>query len=143
MEIIKALKKFGLSDKEAETYIACLNLGTAKASVISLKSNIPRTLTYDILERLIESGLVSYSIKGGKKYFSANSPKELKRILEEKEEAVDSVLPELEKLQKEKESKKPIVEIYEGIEGMKTVMDNILRSGVSDFYAYGSSRSSY
>ncbi len=143
MEIIKALEKFGLSEKEAKVYLACLELGEVTASDISLKSNLPRTLIYDILERLIDLGLISYVVKNNKKYFTASDPHELQRILKEKEVEIDKILPDLENLQKIKGLKRPRVEIYEGIEGMKTIMNNILRSNVREFYAYGSSRSSY
>lgn len=143
MEIIESLKKFGLSEKEAKVYVACLELGDSLASEISLKSNLPRTLVYDILERLIEYGLISYSIKKNKKYFKASDPRELIRILNEKEKAVSSILSKLQSLQREKGSVRPKIEIYEGKDGMKTVMNDILNSNVKEFLAYGSSRSSY
>ena len=143
MEYTEQLKKFGLSEKEAKVYLACLELGDSLASNIALKSNLPRTLVYDILERLIDLGIISYSIKDNKKYFLASNPKELIRIAKEKEEAVSSILSNLEELQKIKGTNRPKVEIYEGVEGMKTAMNNILRSGIKIFYGYGSSRSSY
>ena len=142
-EIVNNLKKFGLSEKEAKVYLANLELGVSTASDISIKSNIPRTLVYDILERLISLGLASYSIKACKKIFLASPPKELIRILSEKEKAVLSILPNLEELQKSEGTKRPKIEIYEGSEGMKAVMNNILNSNVNEFLAYGSSRSSY
>ncbi|MBU0959110.1 MAG: hypothetical protein KKB31_04145 [Nanoarchaeota archaeon] len=142
-QMIKNLIQFGLSEKEAKVYIACLELGESLASEISLKSDLPRTLIYDILERLIDFGLASYSVKNNKKYFTASNPREILRILKEKGEAIKEVLPGLEQLQKIKGIKRPRVEVYEGIEGMKTVMNNILRSEVKEFYAYGSSRSSF
>ena len=138
-----ALVNFGLSEKEAKVYLACLEIGDASANEISLKSDLPRTLVYDILERLIDSGLVSYAIRNNKKYFSAANPRELLRILHEKEEGISKVLPDLEALQKAKGSSRPVVEIYEGKEGMKTVMNDILRSKVKGFLSYGSSKSSY
>ena len=143
MEIIESLKKFGLSEKEGNVYLRCLELGETTATDISIKSNLPRTLIYDILERLISLGLVSYNIKVNKKHFIAAEPKELLRILKEKEESIKEILPNLVQLQKLKGVKRPKVEIYEGKEGMKTVMDNILRSKVKEFRAYGSSRSSF
>ncbi len=143
MEIINALEKFGLAEKEAKVYLACLELGNPLASEISIKSNVPRTLVYDLLERLIELGLISYSIKDNKKYFSAANPKELVRILKEKEKIILDIVPSLENLQKIKGRKRPKVEIYEGKEGMKTVMNDILRLDIKEFLSYGSSRSSY
>jgi HTH-type transcriptional regulator, sugar sensing transcriptional regulator len=143
MQILDSLKKFGLSEKEAKVYLACLELGDSLASDISLKSNLPRTLIYDILERLIDLGLISYSIKDKKKYFNAADPNELIRIIKEKEETIREALPQLEELQKLEGIKRPKVEIYEGKDGMKTAMDDILRSGIKEFLAYGSSRSSF
>lgn len=137
-----SLTQFGLSEKEAKVYLACLELDDSVASEIALKSNLPRTLVYDILERLIDLGLISYSIRDNKKFFRASDPEELLRILHEKEEAVTKALPELKKLQKMKGIKRPKVDVYEGKEGMKTVMDDILRSDVKEFLAYGSSKSS-
>lgn len=143
MAVLDNLVKFGLSEKEAKAYLACLELGDSLASEISLKSNLPRTLVYDILERLIDLGLVSYVIKNNVKYFRASDPKELVRIVQEKEKSIHEILPTLKDLQKLKGVKRPKVEVYEGKEGMKTVMNDILRSEVKEFLAYGSSRSSY
>jgi len=141
--MIESLEQFGLSEKESKVYLACLELGDSLASDISLKSNLPRTLIYDILERLIDLGLISYVIKNNKKYFIAADPKELIRILKEKQDAINKVMPQLEKLQKLKGIKRPKVEVYEGKEGMKTVMNDILKLNIKEFLAYGSSRSSY
>jgi len=143
MEIIQPLKNFGLSEKESKVYLASLEIGNSMASDLSLKSKLPRTLVYDILERLIELGLISYSIKYGKKYFLAANPTELLRIIKEKERSIKEIIPELKILQKTEGQKRPLVEIYEGIDGMKTVMNKILNSKAKEFYAYGSSRSSY
>lgn len=137
------LEKFGLSEKEAKAYLACLELGESTANEIALKSNLPRTLCYDLLERLIDLGLISYSIKDHKKYFTAADPKELLRIIKEKENSITKILPQLATLQKSLGTPRPKVEIYEGIEGMKTIMNDIIRSNVKEFLGYGSSRSSF
>src|SRR3989338_11363254 len=127
--MIEKLLKFGLAEKEAKVYLACLELGDSVASDIALKSNLPRTLVYDILERLIDLGLISYAIKANRKVFRAADPDEFLRIAHEKEEAINEALPELKRLQKIKGVKRPKVEVYEGKEGMKTVMNDILGSG--------------
>ena len=143
MEILKSLEKFGLSEKEGKVYLSCLELGETTASEIGIKSSLPRTLVYDLLERLISLGLISYNVKGNKKHFIASEPQELLRILKEKEKSIKVILPSLEHLQKLKGVKRPKVEVYEGNEGMKTSMDSILRSKAKEFLAYGSSRSSF
>ncbi len=143
MELLENLQKFGLSEKESKVYLACLELGDSLASDISLKSNLPRTLIYDIIERLIDLGIISYAIKNNTKHFQAADPKELIRLVKEKEESLISIMPELQKLQKIKGTKRPKVEVYEGKEGMKTVMNDIIKSNITEFLAYGSSRSSF
>lgn len=142
-EITEKLKEFGLSEKEAKVYLAALELGEATAGDIAIKSRLPRTLVYDILERLIEQGLVSYSIKTNKKYFLAVHPNEFLTIIRGKETAISSVMEELEEIYKKEGTKRPKVDIYQGAEGMKAVMNDILNSGIKEFLGYGSSRSSY
>ena len=63
METLEALRKFGLAEKEAKVYLSLLGLGEALASEIAAKTNIARQLVYDLFERLIELGLVSFIIK--------------------------------------------------------------------------------
>ncbi len=141
--LLEHLQVFGLREKEAKTYLACLELGESLASEISLKSGIPRTLVYDILEKLINLGLVSYKIKNNLKYFTTSDPQELLLMLREKQKHIIEALPLLHNLQKLKEPKRPKVFVHEGKEGMKTIMNDILLSGVTTFYGYGSTKSSY
>ena len=142
MELLESLTRYGLKEKEAKTYLANLALGSATATDIALKSDLSRTLTYDLLERLIDQGLVTYAVKHNKKYFTAADPEELVRLLQEKERTITEVMTELQSLQKIRGAKRPKVEIYEGIEGTKTLMNRILGSGAKEFYAYGSSKAS-
>lgn len=142
-QIEDALTKYGLSPKEASIYAACISLGEASANEIAQKSQVPRTLTYDILERLMEMGLVFHQLQNGVKSFAAVDPDELLRILKEKETAIRKAMPELKAIQKQTGSRRPKVSLFVGKDGMKTVMNEILRSNAKEFQAYGSSRSSY
>ena len=141
METIKALQIFGLSEKEAKVYLAGLELGASTASDISIKSKLPRTLVYDLLEKLIGLGLTSYAIQENKKYFTMADPNELSKILEEKQNIIQETLPDLEALYKIPGTKRPLVEIYDGKEGLKTLMNDILKLKIKELLAYGSSRS--
>jgi len=144
METLEALRKFGLAEKEARTYLSLLGLGGALASEVAKKTNIPRQLVYDIFERLIEFGLVSFVIKDNKKYFKAAPPEQLTSILKEKERTIEEVMPELKKIQAFEEHKKPKIEVYEGVEGMKTIFNDILRIEKRELIIYGNtSRSSF
>ncbi len=136
------LMKIGLSNNEADIYLALLELGPALVSKIVKKTKINRTHIYDRLEKLINKGLVSYVIKNNRKYFHAAEPKRIIKYLEEKEEAIkqekediEKILPELEKIQPKK--KEESVEVYEGKEGIKTILEDIIRSK-KDILTYGS-----
>jgi len=137
----EALRKIGLSDRETKVYIALLELGEALASKISEKTSIPRTLVYDILENLLDKGIVSYVIKSNKKYFSALNPDSLIEVLrnqeEEKEKLIKQALPELLILKNKKIKEKAKVEVYEGKDGIKTVFNDALRVG-KEFLCFGS-----
>jgi len=143
METIEALRKFGLAEKEAKVYLSLLGLGEALASEVAAKTNIARQLVYDLFERLIELGLVSFVVKDNKKHFRAASPEQLTSILREKEKVINEAMPELRKIQAIEEHKKPKIEVYEGIEGMKTILNDVLRTEKNELIVYGSSKSSF
>jgi len=126
-EILQTLQIFGLNEKEAKTYFVSLELGLAKVNEISKKSGVIRETTYSIIDSLLRKGLLSYVIKSGIKYFEAADPKKLKSILQEKEKLIDKILPNLEILNKMK-TIKPKIGLYEGKEGIKTIMEDILQT---------------
>ncbi len=129
------LLDIGLTNNEAEVYLILLTLNEALASEIAGKTKISRPHVYDSLNKLIAKGMSAYVIKSGKKYFKPTDPikileyiKERELELKQKQKVIEQVLPELKALfQPLKE--KPKVEIYEGVEGIKTILDNIIRTG--------------
>lgn len=108
---------FGLSEKEALVYLACLQLGTESVQNIAKKAGIHRVSTYDILEKLLESSFVEPVIKGKKRYFAAKQPADIQQHLKNKEEMFNSLLPELTAIQA-KSGKKPKVLYFEGRDGV-------------------------
>jgi len=129
------LQELGLEEKEAKVYLALLSLGEATATKVSAKTNLDRTLMYQLAGKLIEKGLVSYIIKNNVKYFSAANPKKLIQDLKEKEKQLQKAMPSLINLTniQEQETK---VEIYRGKEGIKTILKDILRTK-KDYHVIG------
>ena len=97
MTELSALEELGLSEAEAKVYLALLETGSTLAGPIIKKTALHRGTTYQILQRLIEKGLVSYVIKSGKRYFEATDPKHFKTLLKEKEESSMRSSPRLSK----------------------------------------------
>jgi len=134
----EVLMELGLSSREAESYSVLLCVEEALASEISEKTKESRTNTYDTLNSLIKKGLVCYVIKNNKKYFIATSPKKLLDWIDLKKERankerqmVEKMLPELSRLRGPRE-KKVVVEVYEGKEGIRTMLKESIDSAKKD-----------
>ena len=120
------LEELGLTRNEALTYTALLEIGETKTGAIVKKTGLHRVIIYDALESLIKKGLVSFVIKENRKYFQATDPTRILDFLKEKEEIAKSILPELN-FKREQAKIKQQVSIYEGIRGLKSVLQNMLK----------------
>ena len=120
------LEKYGLSQNEAKVYLTLLSLGSAMAGKIAKEAMMDRTSCYDALKKLLKAGLVSYVVEANRKLFKAVSPERLVRILKEKEEEIQQILPQL-KVIYSSEKERYNVTLYKGYKGMKTVFEDILK----------------
>lgn len=127
MTITQDLEEFGLTDREIKVYLALLKLGTALVQDIAKQAGTYRTYTYDILKSLVKKGLAGYIIKSGKQYFEAAEPEKLLNILKEKQNRIAKILPELKSVYKSS-AEKPKIELYEGKEGLKTILDDLIKT---------------
>ena len=137
----RVLTEAGLTEKEAEVYLALVELGSSSATHVIQKTGLHRAVVYDLLERLIEKGLVGHVIQGRKRFFEATSPNRLMGILKEKEEKIQTILPHLLELSQFKEHLD--VRIYKGKEGIKTVFEDILRAEPKEWLSVGSNGETY
>ncbi|HEU0050855.1 MAG TPA: helix-turn-helix domain-containing protein, partial [Patescibacteria group bacterium] len=76
-EIRACLMECGLTRKEADVYLALLELGPTGAQEIGKRADVNRTTTYLCLEMLKRRGLVSHFDEAKKLCFSAESPERL------------------------------------------------------------------
>lgn len=131
------LQKIGLSEKDAEVYLAALELGTQPASVIAKKAGLKRPTTYLILESLLKRGLVSEYNGSNVKYFTAVSPEYLLNYVEKQRRDLTSHQRELEQFLPQFNSLSnpyslnPKVRFYEGMEGIERVMNDTLTAQTS------------
>ena len=126
MDIPKRLIAYGLSQNEARTYLACLRLGAATVYRIAEKTVLPKSTAYDTLTSLKHKGLIAYAIKNGVRHFEAAPPAKFLGVLEEKRRRISPIIAQLEAMQ-ESTTEKPTVEIYEGKEGLKTILEDVLK----------------
>lgn len=135
------LEEAGLTRTEAKVYLVLLELGSALAGKITEKSGIHRRSVYDAIERLIEKGLVSYVIKNNRKHFEAVEPKRLLQIMEEREDNIKSILPELELKRKYAEEKQETT-FFKGKQALKTIFDDQITTK-KEILVFGAATNAY
>lgn len=128
----KELTKLGLTDGEAKVYLALLRLSSSTVGPIVKESKIAYSNIYEVLERLIAKGLVSFIKKEKTKYFQATKPYRLEEYLQNKEKQIQNqkamlkkLIPSMLALTKSKGDKTE-AEIFIGIKGLKTAYEKMI-----------------
>lgn len=126
------LQNIWLNENESKVYLACLELGNIHAWRIIKHVWLARATVYDALERLIKKWLINKIAKRGTTIFSPEDPEGLEYLLDIQsknlkniKKNLDSILPQLKKL-KNPHMRLPSVRIYEGTEGIRTVLNDSL-----------------
>jgi sugar-specific transcriptional regulator TrmB len=132
-----SLIQLGLTEREADAYLALYNFKEATANELAKITKEHRTNIYDSLNELIKKGLIAYTIKNNVRYFHVSHPERLLDYIQEKENIAIKLVPQLQsKIQSNHE--KPIVEVYEGKEGFKSILSIILKENQT-IYGIGAS----
>lgn len=126
-EIIHALERYGFSQNEARVYVFLLKTTEATAFETAKETGIPRTTVYTILESLKKHGIISPFRKNNVAYFTPESPNQLMRLLKEKEEIMNGVMPQMQAIASRRMDA-PIAKLYVGLEGIKTGLAEILET---------------
>lgn len=127
MESLQVLKRLGYTDKEAQVYLALIELGTASVEKISEKASTKRATTYFVLSNLEKRGLVSQVPQNKKTLYTAESPEKILLTLYKQAELTKRVLPNMLALYNTKKEK-PQVRLYNGKEGIRQVYENIYQA---------------
>lgn len=130
--IKNTLKKIGLTNTEIEIYINGINFHSIEVAKLEKLTNIKRTTIYHALNTLSQKGLVAKKEIMGKTSFSMTEPEKLLKIvkkdinnLRKQEKELEAVIPLLKLKKSENESAFKVFH-YEGIEGIKNVVDEAL-----------------
>jgi len=126
-KIIEVLKELGFEEREIKIYLALIKNSNQTALQISKQTNIDRTTTYDLLEKLIQKGIISSNIINNSNHFKAISPKQLLIYFKEKYSSLENILPQLNAIKQE--SNEPInCELFTGLSGLKTILKDLINS---------------
>jgi len=128
------LKRFDCNNREAATYIACLQMGMASVQEIAHHLNTNRITVHSTIEQLIKKGLLFETKKGKKRFIVAETPDVLSRILQRKvnelklvENDLDGITKLLNSIQSQDRNFYN-VRFYEGVSGFKQIMEEMLNA---------------
>ena len=127
------LQKLGLTYGEARIYSALLKIGSSTVGPIVKESGVAYSKVYEVIQRLIEKGFVSFILKEKTKYFQALEPKRIEDFLNKKEmelkekrEILEDLLPSLSSLSLKEDRQE--AEIFIGEKGIITAYDLLLNT---------------
>ena len=138
------LKYVGLNEKEAEVYLALLDLGPSNMSAIAKKTGIFRPILYKLIPALEARGIVSRVVKKKRRLYAAESPEKVKQLFNVASRAFDSAMPDFMRMYVPK-GKQPVIKSFEGQSGVALAFQDFatsLKSG-SSYYRYSSIKKLY
>ena len=125
--MLEELQKLGLSDKEATIYLALAKHGKSTANFLAKQTSTNRTFTYNILQQLVDKGIINYINEKNKRFYTISNPESLLNSIKEKELLAKEIIPKINKIKAKTQSNRN-VEIYEGLEGMKSIFEEIRKT---------------
>ncbi|MFT4304666.1 MAG: TrmB family transcriptional regulator [Candidatus Woesearchaeota archaeon] len=125
---LKNLEILGLSNGEIKVYSSILQLGKCTINQIHEKTGFERRAIYDIINKLIEKGLISYMVEKGKRTYQSAPINRLKEEIKKKLDEIKKLQKTIPSIEEIYNSSKPSVkfEVFRGKEGMKTVFEDML-----------------
>ncbi|MBM3233376.1 hypothetical protein FJZ18_04390 [Candidatus Pacearchaeota archaeon] len=138
MDIISNLRKAGFTLNESEVYSILAELGESKTGRLCEKTGIPSSHIYEVLNSLVEKGVVSFKLYKNAKIYRINAPETLRNIflskkeeLEKTEEEINIAIQSLKKVPKNNETISDY-KYFEGIKGIKSMwleLNNLMEKG--------------
>jgi len=125
----------GLTENELDFYLTLVKLGKCSVQKAAKEMGIFRSSAYVLVDSLAKKGLISQEFKKHGRDLIPEEPKILKRLIKEQESKVKKIKSEIEDKipnllgQFEKAQKDPVIKVYEGVEGLKAIHDDILETG--------------
>lgn len=117
MTTSSVLHELGLSEHEASTYLALLEIGTGTVTEIAEKAHIKRPTAYLVLGELQQKGFVSLVPHPKKLIYTSSGPDALLSYANERRRHLLDIMPHLESLHAQSKDK-PRVRFFDGIKSV-------------------------
>jgi sugar-specific transcriptional regulator TrmB len=132
--MFEILESIQFDEKEANIYVALLKEGNSSVSELLKHTKIERRTIYDVLERLIQKGRVSYYVENNVRKYDAIDPEVILDEYQRKGESFKKIIPNLQSLHKVPKDAK--VEILKGVQGLNIIFHEII-NGKHEHFAFG------
>lgn len=142
--ILEITRNLGLSSNEANVYINLLKLGANPVSTVAKNAGVNRSNCYGVLEKLFGGGYVQKVRQNGLTYYRAtpintliNRLKDQRSELDDKINRFSNAVQMFEQVFQESKRRANVV-FYEGVDGVKNIMEDTLNMKSKLMRAYAS-----
>lgn len=139
----------GITLKEAKVYLSLVKEGPSSVRQLAVATGMNRGTVYDVLKELQANGLARFYNAETRQYFVATSPDRLTEMAKEKKEALHQATAELDTMVSQLKTfhdngdRHPIARMYEGSEGVRSILEDVLdsvsRQYEKEYFVYSSS----
>ena len=125
---LSELKELNLTPGQIKVYQAILEFGIVGIHKIQEKTGIERRAIYDILNKLIEKGFVTYVDGGKARKYQCTHPSNLRGAIEQKQDILETLHNKLPQITDLFNFSKPEIgaEVYRGNDAVKALFDEAL-----------------
>lgn len=130
-DITKVLIENGFSSKEAQVYIASLQLWSAPISSLARNMWENRVTIYATMKNLVGKWLATSTVRNKTTYYTVISPQQLHQKIAERVEQFNTITPEIMALANKANSPMK-TEFFEWLEWLKIAYKKIITDGVTE-----------
>jgi hypothetical protein len=136
MDSLQALRQIGMSDKEAQVYLALLQLGRATAYSVAVKTGLKRPTVYLILDDLARAGYAFEIPQTLKKMYAAKPPEEVFAVARERVKSAEAGLPGIQALSRKQVGRTQTL-YFEGLSGLEQALQyRVGDAGLKEFVGF-------
>ncbi len=145
----EVLSELGLSPKDVTVYLTLLREGPGSVRQLAAMTGINRGTVYDTFKHLQALELVKFYNQETKQFFVAAPPARLQELADLRATEIAKASRDLTHVVAELEAtyaqgtRQPVARMYEGSEGVRTILDDVLqtmtKSVETEYFVYSSS----
>jgi len=126
---LEILKELNLSDGQIKVYEAVLEIGISNINKIQEKTGLERRNIYDILNKLIEKGFISYTIENKKKTYQCTHPDNILQKINKKKNLLNNLEKQIPQITGLFNVSRPNItaEVFRGNESLKALLNEVLK----------------